>query len=61
MALVEFEAISFNLKFHLSAETMATHRMLIPNGIELSVGPLRGRSPRMREVRVERRVRPHHG
>jgi hypothetical protein len=31
MASVEFEAIAFNFKFHLSAEAMATHRMLMPN------------------------------
>jgi hypothetical protein len=42
MALVEFEAISFNLKFHLSAEAMATHRMLMPNELKLTGGPLPG-------------------
>ena len=30
MALIEFEATSFNLEFHLSAEAMATHRLLMP-------------------------------
>jgi hypothetical protein len=30
MALIEFEATSLNLEFHLSAEAMATHRLLMP-------------------------------
>src|SRR5215471_17153713 len=30
MALIELEATSFNLEFHLSAEAMATHRLLMP-------------------------------